>query len=74
MTTAPSSILDALDIPAGRGEAGGETLIEFLATRPETAATSSATKLVRRFVDEEPPDRLVVAAVAAEFLVDRAAT
>lgn len=55
------SILGSIEIAAGAGEAGGIALLEALAVRPETAEFISR-KLVRRFVSDAPPERLVNAA------------
>lgn len=44
--------------PAGRGEAEVEELLDLLASHPATA-TFLATKLVRRFVADEPPPDLI---------------
>jgi uncharacterized protein (DUF1800 family) len=44
--------------PAGRGEAEVEELLDLLASHPSTA-TFLATKLVRRFVADEPPPDLI---------------
>lgn len=44
--------------PAGRGEAEVEELLDLLASHPATA-TFLATKLVRRFVADDPPAALV---------------
>lgn len=52
--------------PAGLGEAEIDTLIDFLVRHPSTAE-HIATKLVRRFVSDDPPADLV-AEVAASFL------
>ncbi len=45
-------------IPAGGGIKDGETVLDILAAHPATAQRI-ATKLVRRFVADEPPDSLV---------------
>ena len=45
-------------IPAGGGESDGERVIEILTQHPSTAR-SVATKLVRRFVADDPPAALV---------------
>ncbi|MCB8976956.1 MAG: DUF1800 family protein [Ardenticatenaceae bacterium] len=50
--------------PAGRGEAEVEELLDLLASHPSTA-TFLATKLVRRFVADEPPAELVTQVAAA---------
>lgn len=50
----------------GEGEAEGEALLDLLAHHPSTAR-HLATKLVRRFVADDPPPALVERA-AAEFL------
>ena len=52
--------------PAGRGVDEGERVLDLLATHPSTARFI-ATKLVRRFVSDEPPADLVDRA-AATFL------
>lgn len=52
--------------PAGRGLDEGERVLDLLATHPSTARFI-ATKLVRRFVSDEPPADLVDRA-AATFL------
>lgn len=52
-------------IPAGGGQRDGETVIDILARHPSTAKFI-ATKLVRRFVADEPPPALV-ARVAETF-------
>ncbi|MEM7111416.1 MAG: DUF1800 domain-containing protein [Chloroflexota bacterium] len=44
--------------PAGRGEAELDDLLEILATHPSTA-NFIATKMVRRFVADQPPQTLV---------------
>ncbi len=45
-------------LPAGQGEADLEQILEILVTHPATA-TFIATKLVRRFVADDPPAALV---------------
>src|SRR5262249_36212280 len=45
-------------IPAGGGEGDGLTVIEVVTRHPSTAR-AIATKLVRRFVSDEPPASLV---------------
>lgn len=45
-------------IPAGMKQAGGERVIEMLAHHPATARFI-ATKLIRRFVSDDPPPQLV---------------
>lgn len=50
--------------PAGRGEAEVAELLDLLASHPSTA-TFLATKLVRRFVADEPPADLVAQVAAA---------
>jgi len=50
--------------PAGRGVAEVEELLDLLASHPATA-TFLATKLVRRFVADEPPADLVAQVAAA---------
>ena len=50
---------------AGRGIEDGEQVLDIVARHPATAR-HIATKLVRRFVNDEPPDALVERA-AAEF-------
>jgi uncharacterized protein (DUF1800 family) len=45
-------------IPAGGGEGDGLTVIDIVTRHPSTARTI-ATKLVRRFVSDEPPPSLV---------------
>ncbi|MDA0244725.1 MAG: DUF1800 domain-containing protein [Chloroflexi bacterium] len=52
--------------PAGQGEADIAQLLDFLASHPATA-DFIATKLVRRFVADEPPPALV-SGVAQTFL------
>lgn len=52
-------------LPAGRGLADGDDLLDIVARHPATAHFI-ATKLVRRFVSETPPTSLVDRA-AAEF-------
>ncbi len=47
-------------IPAGGGELDGELVLDMLASHPATARYVS-TKLVRRFVSDNPPDALVEA-------------
>ncbi len=47
-----------LPIPANLGQAGGQRVIEMLATHPATARFI-ATKLVRRFIADDPPSALV---------------
>jgi len=49
--------------PAGRGEDEGERVLDLLASHPSTARFI-ATKLVRRFVSDEPPAALVDRAAA----------
>ena len=49
--------------PAGRGQDEGERVLDLLATHPSTARFI-ATKLVRRFVSDEPPADLVDRAAA----------
>ncbi len=49
--------------PAGRGEDEGERVLDLLASHPSTAHFI-ATKLVRRFVSDEPPASLVDRAAA----------
>lgn len=51
-------------IPAGNGQRDGELLCEMLVEHPSTAHFI-ATKLVRRFVADEPPASLVAAAATA---------
>lgn len=53
----PKQIL-GLTIPAGSQQAGGEQVLEMLASHPATAHFI-ATKLVRRFVADDPPPNLV---------------
>jgi uncharacterized protein (DUF1800 family) len=53
-------------IEAGGGEADGEQVLDILASQPSTARFIS-TKLVRRFVSDNPPQALVDRA-AARFL------
>jgi len=55
-----------LQIPANGGEQDGITVINHLAVQPATA-TFVSQKLVRRFVNETPPEALVTAA-ANRFL------
>lgn len=50
--------------PAGRGIEEGEQVLDFLAHHPSTAQFIS-TKLVRRFVSDDPPASLVAQAAAA---------
>jgi uncharacterized protein (DUF1800 family) len=50
-----------LDIPAGAKKRGGEQVIDMLAEHPATAHFI-ATKLVRRFVADDPPPQLVAQA------------
>ncbi len=52
-------------IPAGGGEEDGEQVLRILAAHPSTARFI-ASKLVRRFVSDEPPESLV-ASVAATY-------
>ncbi len=47
-----------LPIPAEMGQAGGEKVLDLLATHPSTARFIAA-KLVRRFVADDPPAALV---------------
>lgn len=47
-----------LNLPAGGGVTDGEQVLEMLATHPKTAA-HIASKLVKRFVDDNPPEALV---------------
>ena len=56
----PKQIL-GLTIPAGAKQGGGEQVIEMLATHPATSQFV-VTKLVRRFVADEPPPNLVAKA------------
>jgi uncharacterized protein (DUF1800 family) len=49
--------------PAGRGQDEGERVLDLLASHPSTARFI-ATKLVRRFVSDEPPTDLVDRAAA----------
>ena len=63
--TAAKSVLGEA-LPAGRGVEDGEAVLEKLATHPSTARFIS-TKLVRRFVADDPPQSLVDR-LAAEFL------
>lgn len=51
------------DLPAGRGIADGEEVLDILARNPSTAHFI-ATKLVRRFVSDTPPPALVERAAA----------
>ncbi|MBI1802661.1 MAG: DUF1800 domain-containing protein [Chloroflexi bacterium] len=51
-------------IPRGGGEKDGQRVIEILANHPSTAKFL-ATKLVRRFVSDTPPDALVQRVAAA---------
>ena len=53
-------------LPAGQGIEDGQQVLDILAAHPSTAQ-HIATKLVRRFVDDQPPAALVDA-VAATFL------
>lgn len=53
----PKQILD-VSLPAGSKQAGGEQIIERLAAHPATARFI-ATKLVRRFIADRPPQALV---------------
>lgn len=55
-----------LTIPAGIQQAGGERVLDMLAAHP-TTAKFIATKLVRRFVSDDPPPALV-ARTAEVFL------
>ncbi|GAB4549368.1 MAG: hypothetical protein OHK0023_13760 [Anaerolineae bacterium] len=55
-----------LVIPANGGIRDGEIILDHLATHPSTAK-HIASKLVRRFISDDPPQP-VVDAVAAEFL------
>ncbi|MDJ0778924.1 MAG: DUF1800 domain-containing protein [Gammaproteobacteria bacterium] len=55
----------ATPIPAGGGQADGETVLDLLASHPSTARFI-ATKLCRRFIDDDPP-AAAVDAVAAAF-------
>ncbi|NOK61473.1 MAG: DUF1800 domain-containing protein [Chloroflexi bacterium AL-W] len=50
-------------IPAGNGQRDGELLCDMLVEQPATARFI-ATKLVRRFVADDPPEFLVAAAAA----------
>ncbi len=61
----PKQVL-GLPLPAGIKEKGGEQVIEMLAGHPATAHFI-ATKLVRRFIADEPPPELVAKA-ARTFL------
>ncbi len=49
--------------PAGKGQDEGERVLDLLANHPSTARFI-ATKLVRRFVSDEPPERLIDRAAA----------
>lgn len=55
----PKTVLGTL-IPGGGGISDGETVLDLLASHPSTAKFI-ATKLVRRFVDDDPPTALVTA-------------
>lgn len=55
-----------IDLPAGQGIEDGQQILDMLAMHPSTAQFI-ATKLVRRFVDDNPPPSLVDA-VAQSFL------
>jgi hypothetical protein len=59
----PKRVL-GLDIPAGAKQQGGEQVIDMLAAHPATA-DFIATKLVRRFVADDPPLPLVARAARA---------
>jgi uncharacterized protein (DUF1800 family) len=61
----PKQVMD-LVLPAGGGEQDGRRVLAYLASHPNTARTI-ATKLVRRFVSDDPPPALVDA-VAHTFL------
>jgi uncharacterized protein (DUF1800 family) len=50
-----------VSIPPGGGITDGEQVVDILARHPSTAQFVS-TKLVRRFVSDNPPDRLVASA------------
>jgi uncharacterized protein (DUF1800 family) len=50
-------------IPAGGGESDGERVLDLLARHPSTARLI-ATKLVMRFVNDDPPPALVARAAA----------
>jgi hypothetical protein len=63
--TGSKQVLD-LTLPAGQGEEDIHQVLEMLATHPATA-NFIATKLVRRFVADEPPAALVEQ-VAQTFL------
>jgi uncharacterized protein (DUF1800 family) len=54
-------VIMGLQIRAGAQQNGGEQVIEMLATHPATARFI-ATKLVRRFVADDPPAQLVASA------------
>jgi uncharacterized protein (DUF1800 family) len=56
-------------IPAGGGQRDGEQVIDLLARHPSTAKFI-ATKLVRRFVADEPPPALVARAAETFRLTD----
>ncbi len=49
--------------PAGKGQDEGERVLDLLANHPSTARFI-ATKLVRRFVSDEPPESLIDRAAA----------
>jgi uncharacterized protein (DUF1800 family) len=49
--------------PAGKGQDEGERVLDLLANHPSTARFI-ATKLVRRFVSDEPPEALIDRAAA----------
>ncbi len=55
-----------ITIPEGGGISDGETLVDLIATHPSTAH-HIATKLVRYFVSDTPPESLI-GRVAAQFL------
>jgi len=63
---AEAKVILGQTFPAGRGLDEGERVLDLLATHPSTARFI-ATKLVRRFVSDEPPADLVDRA-AATFL------
>lgn len=58
-----------LTLAAGGGESDGRRVLAYLAVHPMTARRI-ATKLVTRFVDEEPPPALVDAATATFLATD----
>jgi uncharacterized protein (DUF1800 family) len=60
---AGDKVVLGLTLPAGGGQADGERVLDLLANHPATARFI-ATKLVRRFVSDDPPPALVARVTA----------